>query len=333
MSSASKIERNKMIKYELNQHQQHNKMIKQQNDKVKEMQAQVGDNDESDSTNRKIPYAYAFVQCVAFVYMLRVFDMLYLLTWRRLKVLLLNKTTFDIEAYKMIDKEIKSNAVFIIPSVSVGFASQQAVDLLICTLDIPFLCHVNASDCFIPMLTTDPYHKDSTKMVTACSAYYSETRNLLIFQFRSDILAHKRAEFVERLQEWIIGMKFQEVILLSTAWAPFRPDPETYINVDVYYMLSKEASKTDDDMKTLRLKKFDTKMLPKEEQKLTGSGFTMELFKKLDDANVPLIVLIRYCDESMDNRSDAIAQFEALVAMQFERSEIPELRLPYTWER
>ncbi|KRX18917.1 Proteasome assembly chaperone 2 [Trichinella nelsoni] len=301
MSSASKIERNK-IKYELNQHQQHNKMIKQQNDNVKEMQAQVRDNDESDSTNRKIPYAYAF---------------------------LLNKTTFDIEAYKMIDKEIKSNA----PSVSVGFASQQAVDLLICTLDIPFLCHVNASDCFIPMLTTDPYHKDSTKMVTACSAYYSETRNLLIFQFRSDILAHKRVEFVERLQEWITGMKFQEVILLSTAWAPFRPDPETYINVDVYYMLSKEASKTDDDMKTLRLKKFDTKMLPKEEQKLTGSGFTMELFKKLDDANVPLIVLIRYCDESMDNRSDAIAQFEALVAMQFERSEIPELRLPYTWER
>ncbi|KRZ48528.1 Proteasome assembly chaperone 2 [Trichinella nativa] len=297
MPSASKIVRNKMIK--------------QQNDNVKEMQAQVGDNDESDSTNRKIAYAYAF------------------LTWRRLKVLLLNKTTFDIETYKMIDKEIKSNA----PSVSVGFASQQAVDLLICTLDIPFLCHVNASDCFIPMLTTDPYHKDSTKMVTACSAYYSETRNLLIFQFRSDILAHKRVEFVERLQEWIIGMKFQEVILLSTAWAPFRPDPETYINVDVYYMLSKEASKTDDDMKTLRLKKFDTKMLPKEEQKLTGSGFTMELFKKLDDANVPLIVLIRYCDESMDNRSDAIAQFEALVAMQFERSEIPELRLPYTWER
>ncbi|OUC49680.1 hypothetical protein D917_05157 [Trichinella nativa] len=93
--------------------------------------------------------------------------------------------------------------------------------------------------------------------------------------------SHKRVEFVERLQEWIIGMKFQEVILLSTAWAPFRPDPETYINVDVYYMLSKEASKTDDDMKTLRLKKFDTKMLPKEEQKLTGSGFTMELFKKL----------------------------------------------------
>ncbi|KRY66987.1 Proteasome assembly chaperone 2 [Trichinella pseudospiralis] len=274
------------------------------------MQAQT-DNDESDSTNRKIPYTYAFVQC------------------------LLNKRiTFEIEANKMIDKEIKSNAVFIIPSVSVGFASQQAVDLLICTLDIPFLCHVNANDCFIPMLTTDPYHKDSTKMVTACSAYYSETRNLLIFQFRSDILAHKRVEFVERLQEWIIGMKFQEVILLSTAWAPFRPDPETYINVDVYYMLSKEASKTDEDMRKLRMKKFNTKeMLPKEEQKLTGSGFTLELFKKLDDANVPLIVLIRYCDESMDNRSDAIAQFEALVAMQFERSEIPELRLPYTWER
>ncbi|OUC49679.1 hypothetical protein D917_05156 [Trichinella nativa] len=154
-------------------------MIKQQNDNVKEMQAQVGDNDESDSTNRKIAYAYAFVQCVAFVYMLR----------------LLNKTTFDIETYKMIDKEIKSNAVFIIPSVSVGFASQQAVDLLICTLDIPFLCHVNASDCFIPMLTTDPYHKDSTKMVTACSAYYSETRNLLIFQFRSDILAVRLYKF------------------------------------------------------------------------------------------------------------------------------------------
>ncbi|CDW56498.1 dual specificity protein phosphatase [Trichuris trichiura] len=90
----------------------------------------------------------------------------------------------------LLPKEISANSLLILPTVSIGNASQQAVDLLICNMKIPFLCHLNADDCFLPMVASDPFDQNSPQVIIACSAYYCPDRNIIVLQFRSDCLGN-----------------------------------------------------------------------------------------------------------------------------------------------
>ncbi|KFD57127.1 hypothetical protein M513_02012, partial [Trichuris suis] len=217
----------------------------------------------------------------------------------------------------LLPKEISANCLLILPTVSIGNASQQAVDLLICNMKIPFLCHLNADDCFLPMFASDPFDQNSSQVITACSAYYCSDRNIVVFQFRSDCLAHRRHVFLKRLLEWVREMSFRSVILLTSSWAGIRREP--YLDSPgVFYLRADNATKTEEELNKLSL----TKVPEDPELALPGSGFAVEFYNSIRHSNVPLVVLVKYCYEGASNVVDAIELFENLVALEFDRSKI-----------
>uniref|UniRef100_A0A5S6QD19 Proteasome assembly chaperone 2 n=1 Tax=Trichuris muris TaxID=70415 RepID=A0A5S6QD19_TRIMR len=227
----------------------------------------------------------------------------------------------------LLPREVARDSLLILPTVSIGNASQQAVDLLICNMNIPFFCHLNADDCFLPIFASDPFDPSSTQVITACSAYYCPVRKLLVLQFRTDFLVHRRHVFLKRLVEWVRQMNFRSIILLTSSWAAIRREP--YLNSPgVFYLRSDSALKTEEDLNKLSLIK-----VPEDpELALPGSGFTVEFYEAIRQTNISLIVLVKYCYEGASNVVDAVEIFENLVALQFDRSKIKELKKPFTWD-
>lgn len=137
--------------------------------------------------------------------------------------------------------------------------------------------------------------------------YDSPARNLTIIQIRSPCFRERRRHFVEQLVAWIKARKFQQVIVLSSAFSQYLADisPEESVS-PIRYLSSKISSVELPALKRVqRVEQFTHRPTDAADGilYLPGSGLTRRLFAALQE-NVNCVVLVKYCSEG-DNTADA----------------------------
>jgi len=227
--------------------------------------------------------------------------------------------------------------ILILPAISVGNVGQLAVDLLITNLNLKYFGRVNGHDCTLPIVGSDPFGDDH--LCTSLTAYHSDDLHVLLFQQRSDFLREKKKEYLTRLLSWLKESRFRAVFILTSVFAYERTDAEMAMNPlqfrstsagDKYLKESKirledcGASKVQWPATTGVEDGADRRRL------LPGSGIAQALYENCEKADLPLILVSKYCMEG-DNTMDS-CQVASACASLLGLPDLPKKwRIPNSW--
>ncbi|ORY80781.1 PAC2 family-domain-containing protein [Protomyces lactucae-debilis] len=215
--------------------------------------------------------------------------------------------------------------ILLIPTISAANVPQLATDLLIHSLSLPLLGHLDGRQLYPfagPRESTTSASVSSTGFCTALEVYGNET--LTVLHQRSPVLPHATNDFLEQVLKPFISRigAFKHVCVLASADATFRDDAQLQTPI-----LAFEAT----DGLASRLRQLSLDGLEREETdrpKLYGSG---KFYRYMDAVSAcqKSLGVCRFAYQG-DNRSDARQLCEAALALlQVDR---PTWREPPSWD-
>jgi len=151
------------------------------------------------------------------------------------------------------------NTTLIMPTLSIGNVAQLAVDFIISTLSLKRIAYIDEPT-VLPCVGNDAFDKQNEgKLYINIEVFFSAECALTVIQQRGPVIRGKCNTFTTNLIEWIQASQFKQVILLSSADASHRIDPQIIDSIQLRYITT--SSKNIDQTLLHRLKASGLKEL------------------------------------------------------------------------
>lgn len=209
----------------------------------------------------------------------------------------------------------------IVACVGVGNVPQLTCDLLIHNLKFDHIGDLNFQ--FVPAVVgLDPYHKPGTAshcLMTATQLYVNRKLKICILQLRSPPFQNCQKKHIQELTDFLYGLKFVKIILLSSSYATVRKDAELQ-SIPLQYVFSKSPNHfnrkyfEESSILTLtpELDENHENGQSKQRYHLPGCGIANKLFEKLCSFKCFSVCLLNYFTSEGDNSSDALCVVQHL---------------------
>ncbi|XP_005176485.1 proteasome assembly chaperone 2 [Musca domestica] len=180
----------------------------------------------------------------------------------------------------------------IIPSICIGNAAQLACDLLISSKNLKRVASIS-HPALIPCYGPSAFQHEPEEKIAACELYSCPDSKLLVFQFRSPFISTHMTSFHKELANTLNNA--EKVIVLSGSLG----FEKRIIDSCPYEYKASESFKGihGDRLQNMKWKEFGGEMI-------FGGGNALDLYKIMDEQNVPVMILFRYLLEG-DNSTDA----------------------------
>lgn len=189
-----------------------------------------------------------------------------------------------------------NNFTLIVPCVSVGNVGQLAADLVISSLKMDKVGSV-WHPAIVPIIGSDPYDLNSSSLMVSCELYANISKKIAVLQLRSPLVKKYAKDFLTNIAD--IGKQYtlHQIVILSSSFASER---HTISTVPFRY-LHNSLVKNQIVFNTLEWINFNA---DERNNEIHGGGFAKTLLEICTAAELPCLVLFKYCSEG-DNIPDA----------------------------
>ncbi|XP_036330746.1 proteasome assembly chaperone 2 [Rhagoletis pomonella] len=184
------------------------------------------------------------------------------------------------------------NCTVIIPSICVGNAAQLACDLLIASKKmkrVGSLMH----PALIPVFGPSAYQHEPDERVAACEIYECANNKLIVIQFRTPLISRHAQSLHNYLAELV--QQAQRVVILGASFGFEKRE----IGTSPYEYCVSDAFRKSHEAQLANVKWIEFKG-----EMIFGGGNGLQLFRLLQEKQVPVMLLFRYVLEG-DNSTDA----------------------------
>eukprot|EP01102_Stenamoeba_stenopodia_P016337 TRINITY_DN569_c1_g1_i2.p1 TRINITY_DN569_c1_g1~~TRINITY_DN569_c1_g1_i2.p1 ORF type:complete len:262 (-),score=64.14 TRINITY_DN569_c1_g1_i2:112-897(-) len=225
----------------------------------------------------------------------------------------------------------------ILPTPSVGNVAQLTLDLYLSTLlarqKLERVGYFD-DDRVTPFVAPDPFGDEGSNLATSLEVYLCKETKVVLLQQRGPIAKNKNACFAKDLVEWIVQRKFSQVLIVSSADAAFRIDPQ-FDGLQSRFIASPSLK---DALVKAEWQPLENEFLTEQLESIVRKGSYLQcLLSELETKPLTYAALIQFCSEG-DNIPDAvetastIENYIHLISPPTQNDGMYRWRMPAAWK-